>query len=363
MAPPLCAVAAIGAARLWESRHAGRFAALRLPPAVAITALWQAYIVDFNVSSARLVDDFWFFAALLGAAFVAASGAIAFRSHSAARSVCCAAGIAVLAAMPGAWCLGISLGRVGAGYGTAFPARLFSGGPSEILGNQPSFRSFLGTDPKLIAFLEQNRGDAPYLLATGSAVPAAPIIIKTGMPVMVLGHFSGWSPTLTVEQFIRLLRAGQVKYALLGDGSGGLGHLFAGPPALSDWIRAHGRVVDPALWHSADARPDARPDERSAETLGVQLYDLTLGLTLGDFRVGADGGRLRPGKGMLVEGDALDDRMHLEAGDQPQRIDRAARQPGDQRLAGAIEPHLHDRSVACGDLDDCPRQHIERAQP
>ena len=54
------------------------------------------------------------------------------------------------------------------------------------------------------------------MLATPSARLAAPIIIRTGQPVMAMGGFSGRDPILTVEALADLARRGDVRYVLLG---------------------------------------------------------------------------------------------------------------------------------------------------
>jgi hypothetical protein len=62
----------------------------------------------------------------------------------------------------------------------------------------------------------------------------------------------------------------QVRFALLGDGSPGIGNAFAAPRLLGEWIRAHGRVIDPTEWYSLGSNPAWPPAGR----LDVQLYDL-----------------------------------------------------------------------------------------
>src|SRR5262249_56914031 len=59
----------------------------------------------------------------------------------------------------------------------------------------------LTDDPKLHAFLQLNRGQARFLLATSNALLAAPVIIHTGQPVMAFGGFFGNDPVISVEGF------------------------------------------------------------------------------------------------------------------------------------------------------------------
>src|SRR5262249_56143226 len=57
----------------------------------------------------------------------------------------------------------------------------------------------LSEDPKLTEFLVAHRGEAKFLLATPTALLAAPVIIETGLPVMAIGGYSGRDPILTID--------------------------------------------------------------------------------------------------------------------------------------------------------------------
>src|SRR5208337_1041654 len=116
-----------------------------------------------------------------------------------------------------------------------------------------------GTDySKLIGFLKNNHHSQRFLLATSSAQFAAPIIIRTGEPVMARGGFHGLDPILTPEKFARTVQNGQIRFAMIGDLSRisiRLGAESAGRP-IADWIKANGKLVDSGLWRSSDDRND-----------------------------------------------------------------------------------------------------------
>jgi 4-amino-4-deoxy-L-arabinose transferase-like glycosyltransferase len=113
------------------------------------------------------------------------------------------------------------------------------------------------------------------MLATVNARLAAPIIIATGAPVMALGGFSGGDPILDVDALARMVAAGRVRFALVGDGSPGLRRIFGeGRQAeLVAWIRQFGRPVDPVSWRSSEGLADTAR-RRGAEMINTQLYDL-----------------------------------------------------------------------------------------
>src|SRR5207237_112322 len=79
--------------------------------------------------------------------------------------------------------------------------------------------------------------------------------------------------------------------------------------------------------------------------------------------VGPGGRRRRAGEGVVVEGDTLDYGVDLAARGEAEGLDRAPGQPGDQWLAGAIEPHLDNRPLGRADLGDRTRQYVEGAEP
>jgi hypothetical protein len=85
---------------------------------------------------------------------------------------------------------------------------------------------------------------------------------------MAMGGFHGLDPILTPERLARLVEERQVRFVMLGDlsiASRFMGAEAAGRP-LADWVRAHGRPVDLALW-SGPAAGFGRGARR-------QLYDL-----------------------------------------------------------------------------------------
>jgi 4-amino-4-deoxy-L-arabinose transferase-like glycosyltransferase len=94
----------------------------------------------------------------------------------------------------------------------------------------------------LIGYLEANQGSATYLVATSDSNTAASIILASDKPVMSLGGFSGGDPILTVDQFVGLVKSGEVRYVLPrrgGAGPGGRG----GTNAIMSWVEANGTPV------------------------------------------------------------------------------------------------------------------------
>jgi len=75
-----------------------------------------------------------------------------------------------------------------------------------------------------LAYLQQNQGDAKYLVAVFGAQTAAGIILQTdGASVLPIGGFSGSDPVPTLAAFQQLVADGDVKYVLVSGSGGGMG--------------------------------------------------------------------------------------------------------------------------------------------
>jgi len=85
---------------------------------------------------------------------------------------------------------------------------------------------------------------------------------------MAIGGFRGADPILTPEALAAMVAGGQVRFVLLG---GDFARRGGEPPqrAITDWVKATGAVVDPALWRSAPPRA-AAPGRGTPP----ELYDL-----------------------------------------------------------------------------------------
>jgi 4-amino-4-deoxy-L-arabinose transferase-like glycosyltransferase len=105
----------------------------------------------------------------------------------------------------------------------------------------------LTDDPKLAKFLQDNRGKSRFLLAAPNALLAAPVIVRTGQPVMAFGGFFGTDPVMGVDTFAKLVERGEVRYAVLGS--------TRRQSEFERWVVAHGRPVDPSLWRSLPPEP------------------------------------------------------------------------------------------------------------
>lgn len=278
MAPPLAALAGIGLACAWQSFGERPWGALLLPLALLSTVVWQLHVdataldgwpstlAELRTGSPTQAWRTWLLRAASGGtlgavamlAFIEVRCAVTTSRLLAAGAV--TVGVASTLVLPSAWALS-SILLPGPGLlPSADLARLMSVDAADVAGRRASEDDRIAT---LVEFLRANRRGERWILATSSVTLAAPIIVRSGEPVMARGGFHGLDPILTPDKLARMVEARQVRFAMLGDlsvVSRRLGGEAAGRP-LADWVRAHGTPVDPALW---------RPGRRTTMT----LYDL-----------------------------------------------------------------------------------------
>jgi 4-amino-4-deoxy-L-arabinose transferase-like glycosyltransferase len=238
LAPPLAALAAIGGVELW------RRGAASLALGVAATAIWQAYLCGETLGWTATWIGF-------PAVALLAAAAAAWRD----RQLTALIGVVGLLVLPAAWALSPIFAPGNLTLPSASLPRWLGidDGRGPILSRK---RTPQTDDPRLLAFLDARRGNARFLAATPNALLAAPLIIRSGEPVLAFGGYLGNDPIMTLDAFAERVRRGEVRYVLLS---------FARRPADFDaWVRARGRPVDPALWHSQP------PETRRT----VSLYDL-----------------------------------------------------------------------------------------
>ena len=264
MAPAVCALAGIGAGSLWLLYAAGGLKALLFPATLIAIGLWQGYVVDGYLAGYLAIGEKWLVPALLGTTGLAAAGLLAMRPPLRAPAILLGGlGISSLNAMPAAWSVGTVLVKGNTGFPAARPP--FLNEAAETQRRRWSLvAGALGGDPKLQDFLRGNHQSEVYLLAAINARQAAPIIIATGDPVIALGGFSGRDPILTVDGFARLVDDHQVRFALVGDGSPGLRHIFGedGQKPLVDWIKENGTSDRSRSMANRDARWRRWPPRR-----------------------------------------------------------------------------------------------------
>ncbi len=259
MAPPVAALAGIGAAQLWRSWRAGdRFHAFP-PMAFGLTAVWQIWIgVAELIPSEDAIDplSLGLLVALLGGAGLAAASLLVLTSkHPRAAGAAFACGILALLTLPAAWSVATAA-RVGAipdplARLSAPPGRFGGqGGGPQFAGAVQNGGQNLDTR-RLVAFTRANNSGETFLFAAPTTRIAAPIIIAGGEPVMAMGGFSGSDPIVGPDSIAAMVARGDLRFVLFRNGAFGRGAADrARAAALDAWLGAHGEIVDPRLWNA-----------------------------------------------------------------------------------------------------------------
>lgn len=277
VAPALAALAGIGTESLWGYYRQKGSRAFILPASLLLTATWQLYIqinaLGWTFDALRKPSSdwlIWLHLALVCGTLAAVVGLLAglFRQLPGRSTHVLAAGalglgLSTLLVIPVAWTLSSVLV---AGHGVLPSADLYRLDPLVRNADAPirgSFGQSIDTS-KLVGFLQANRMGEHYLLATSTSQLAAPIIIETGENVMARGGFHGLDPAVTPEKLAQMVKARQIRFAMIGDVSiigRRMGADAVGKPT-ADWIRSNGKLVPPNLWRSPGSGR------------GMELYDL-----------------------------------------------------------------------------------------
>ncbi len=120
-----------------------------------------------------------------------------------------------------------------------------AGFPGAALGPPPGIGPGVApANSALLSYLTAHQGQATWLVATRSAMEAAPIEIATGKAVMAMGGFSGGDQALTVDRLADLAASGQLRYVLLLGNGGGPGVGGSAQAAITQWVLQNGARVD-----------------------------------------------------------------------------------------------------------------------
>lgn len=249
LGPPVAALAAIGLVSVWSASQ--RWA---LPLALVATAAWQAYI-GVDLAKWQLDDVPTLLLGALAIGTVLASLRVSRWAF---------AGLLVL---PAAWAVSSALSTGNVMLPSASLGRVVA--PFDRERNTGAAHFPMATDdPRLLAFLEANHRGERFALATPNARLAAPVIVRTGLPVMAFGGFMGTDPILPLDALEQMVERGEVRFVLLaGQGSFGLA---AGDEdrrrKFIAWVRANATRVEPSHWRGLDPWQDRRQP--------IGLYDL-----------------------------------------------------------------------------------------
>ncbi|MBW1606368.1 glycosyltransferase family 39 protein [Lactobacillus sp. Sy-1] len=226
LAPPIAAFFGIGLVTMFKQLKAAGWKDWKrylLPFAVVATALLQAWYV-----SSYYVWATWLLI-IAGIGF----GLILLLKPGKPLKSLTIGGLVTIMLAPAFWSMTPAIAGESAAIPTAGPDLLSSngqGGAGGGIGNG-------SVNNKLLKYLEKNQGSAKYLFATDDSGTAAPYIIKTGKAVMAMGGFNGTDPAITLSQFKKLVKNGEIKYYYSGGKTG------SANSAIVNWIKKNAKKV------------------------------------------------------------------------------------------------------------------------
>jgi len=270
LAPAIAALVGIGVVALWKDYRSAGWRGWLLP----LTLVGMAAVQDYIILSSYEGWPLWLTPGISGLCLTAA-GVLAIsrfgktrepRTSSKLLVGAATVGILALLIAPSAWAsYGVFQDGGGGGLmGAAGPQPADAeGGPGG--GGSPRGGPRGEADPALLEYLQANKGDAEYLVATSSAMSASPIILNTDEKVINLNGFEGHDPVFTADELAGLVDEGAVRFFLTGGGPSGSGMESTG------WIEDNCEQIPEEEWQSPDAEGQGGP--RGGERA---LYDCSV---------------------------------------------------------------------------------------
>jgi hypothetical protein len=227
LAPAIAALVGAGGVDLWD-RRARVPARAALSAGIAVTAVTAWLLLERTPAFAPGLGVAVLGLGLASAIVLAVPPALVQPAMSRV-----AVGIALVAVLAG------PLAYAGVTMQTAFSGGDPAAGPQDARGfGGPGSAGGPGggatVSPALIDYLVDNQGSARWIVAASGSMVAAPIQLASGLPVMTMGGFNGGDPAPTLEQLQEAIRAGELRFVLVGGGGPGGGPGGFGPGGLGD---------------------------------------------------------------------------------------------------------------------------------
>ncbi len=244
VATALAALSGAGTVLLWRAFREGGRRALALPAALAATVGWGAWLSWRYPAFLPWLALAAIATGALALALLGASKTALFAERGPGRAriavVGLAAGVAACLVTPAAWAVSVLEPKYyNSGFGTVGPAAVRT---FEL----PSGTTRLTTSQQaLLDYVRSHDDGARYLFATSHWTLASPYILASEAKVLPMGGFTGQVPFPTLSQLRDLVRSSQLRYVLVGPGSG------QGPTdRVAGWVRATCHAVPPDQYGS-----------------------------------------------------------------------------------------------------------------
>ncbi|MDD1687424.1 glycosyltransferase family 39 protein [Methanoregula sp.] len=242
IAPPLAALAGIGAVAMYGAFVRGDVRGWVLVAAIAVTGIVQMIFLMYTAEwSGPLVAIVGCGACIMAIMLVILK--VRDQEEPAILPKIVAAGaIALLFIAPFVWAFTPMMYGSG-NLPTAGPRLSEQGSGGTGMNSMPGSS---GNVSNLADYLLSHSTGETWLVAVPSSMSGAELIIGTGKPVMSLGGFAGSDSVLTVTALKNLVDDGKIRYFYLSGGQGGGGS--SGNSELFSWVEGACTAVPSSSW-------------------------------------------------------------------------------------------------------------------
>lgn len=272
MAPSIAALTGIGLWSMWELYKEDSKVAWILPISLIINGFVQIRLLSYNykLTSYKIIIIVVGVLCILSSLILAVLQIIKNRNLILNKVLVAIAFIGILVA-PTVWSF------------TPMFYKMNGSSPSaglELSRNKQVGNFSSNTNSKLIEFLENNKSNEKYLVAVPSAMNyASDIILKTGEPVMTIGGFSGSDKIITLDQFKKLVKNGEIRYTIVNGTISGIGVSKNGSNSdIMNWVKENGKLVPNTQWQNNVSSKNQKSNDKSnmnGQRNSIELYDLS----------------------------------------------------------------------------------------
>lgn len=255
LAPPIAALCGIGAKKMGELFKANKgVSAYLLPAAIAVTAIFQGYILSNYTTQ---ISSIWMYAIAIAGTSIAIL-LLMYREKQLIMKRLLITALTTLLLFPGFW----SATPIIYGGNAVLPEA-----GVQLASSRGGNMFTSSVDQGLLTYLKAHQTGETYLFATLTTVTAAPYIIDEDENVMALGGFNGTDPILTVNKLKALIQQGKVKYFLLPDNQS------SANSKLVSWIKSHGTVISSEEYKRSTSAEEGMPSEMSSQNETLYRVD------------------------------------------------------------------------------------------
>ena len=294
LAPPTAALAGIGITSMWGFYREGSWKSWLLPAALLVNGGIQLLVASYFTSYSSIVKVLMICIAVLCIIPSIILGALnvlksikTIRQNEMMRMKRILVGISIVGLLitPLTGSSQVLFNKLNGSFPEAGLQLLSSkqqsgpGQQGDSKGNPQD--NISGSDSKLIEFLLKNKTNEKYLLVVSSSTDASDIILNTGEAVMSLGGFMGNNKAITLDEFKKLVKNGDIRYVMVGDSKGG----NSSSSEIMSWVQQNGKVVSSSEYSDSvqstteSSNTQSSTNLKNSQGMGgrdsqKQLYDL-----------------------------------------------------------------------------------------